>query len=196
MTWGRKTGGKVFVERIQTCQQCHSQFTSIDKSRGKRPQKFCSVACHKEAMKLYMQERQRKGIAHKFDEKSRHLAREALKLHPEKMLEANKRIGIAKRGCKNPPGPSAASPEHWGALYWKIRSPDRIIIEGWNLSDLIRKNSHMFNSEDIKWKKHSCRAAAGIRNLYLTRKKSDGTLRFISSSWKGWTAINKLPICK
>lgn len=109
----------------------------------------------------------------------------------ENIVAACQRTARMKLGKPNPPGPSAKGPDHCKALYWKLRSPQRQVIEGWNLNELVRVNAHLFDPKDVEWRKHRCRAARGLSALYET--KSDGTFR--SHEWKGWIALDRLPWC-
>ena len=196
MTLGRKTGGRVRVEHVWTCQECGTQFLPERKDKGNRVQKFCGPVCHAENIRKVMLQRHKAGTAFKFNEEVSKIGVAARAANPKAMLEANRRIAIERIGTPNPPGPSAASPDHWKALYWEVRSPDREIIKGWNLNDLVRTNSHLFKPEDLVWKSHSCKAVAGLRTLFQTYKTRKGERKFVSNCWKGWTAIHKLPLCK
>lgn len=62
---------------------------------------------------------------------------------------------------------------------WLLVSPQNVVYEFRNLSDFIRKNSSLFDPEDVVWTKYSCRAVHGIAHLRPTRKKPEST-------WKGW----------
>jgi hypothetical protein len=106
----------------------------------------------------------------------------------EKVREACRLTGKAKAGVPNPPGPSEAGPENCKAKYWAIRSPCGQVLRGRNLNDLIRNNAHLFDQNDIKWEKSSCKACKGIGRLFLTR--SDGRTP-CARSWKGWTPVLK-----
>jgi hypothetical protein len=109
-----------------------------------------------------------------------------------KMMKVNRRVGDKKIGVPNPPGPSAKGPDHWKARYWILRSPDRRIIQGWNLSEIIRKNSHLFDEDDVRWYGKSqtkCRASKGLRSLFEMKKDGSGPK---ANSWKGWVAMDVL----
>jgi hypothetical protein len=108
----------------------------------------------------------------------------------EKMLEINRRIGKQKIGKENPPGPSAKGPDHWKSRYWKIKGPNGVILEGWNLNEIIRQNADLFASGDVIWRKSKCRAAKGIRDLFQPGK--DGVTKV--HEWKGWTALVKADV--
>jgi len=99
----------------------------------------------------------------------------------ENVVAANRKIGEARRGKENPPGPSAKGPDHWAAKNWRFRSPCGITIGGKNLNHLIRENSHLFDPADVAWKKSQCRAARGLASLFGNNGKH--------CSWKGWIAL-------
>lgn len=99
-----------------------------------------------------------------------------------KQLEVNRRLGKEREGIPMPPGPAAKGPDHWKALYWKVRSPYGIVIEGKNLNELVRKHSHMFDAADIIWKKSQCKASQGLRGLFARQVNNP-------VSWHGWTAV-------
>lgn len=101
----------------------------------------------------------------------------------QKMIEINRRIGNEKIGVPNPPGPSAKSADHWKAKYWILKAPNQQIVQGWNLSELIRQYAHLFHPDDIVWEKSMCRASKGIRQLFEMRKDGAGAKMH---SWKGW----------
>lgn len=91
------------------------------------------------------------------------------------------RVGKAKLGKDNPPGPSAKGPDHMLALYWELHGPNGEVLRGMNLSELVRQNAHLFDAKDLKWTRaQSCRATKGLRQLFERRKPA--------KSWKGWTA--------
>lgn len=116
----------------------------------------------------------------------------AAKYDREKMLKVNRRIGDMKFGVPNPPGPSAKGPDHWKARYWIFRSPDRKVIQGWNLNEIVRQNADLFDEEDLQWTGKSntrCRATRGLRSLFHMKKDGSGPL---VNHWKGWVALDVL----
>jgi hypothetical protein len=90
-------------------------------------------------------------------------------------------IGLAHKGQPNPPGRAAKGPDHWKAKWWHFRSPAGFTIEGFNLSHLIRENSHLFDPCDVVWKDFSCNASKRLAQLM----SDDGKL----CSWHGWVAV-------
>jgi len=101
----------------------------------------------------------------------------------DKMMEVNRKVADMKIGVPNPPGPSAASPDHWAAKYWILKAPTQEIIEGKNLNDLVRENAHLFDADDVVWCRHRCRATKGLRGLFEMKKDGSGPKTL---SWKGW----------
>ncbi len=112
-----------------------------------------------------------------------------------KVRAAARLVAIAGTGRSMPAGPGAKGPNHWKAKYYRLRTPQRQIIEGWNLVELIRKNEHLFHADDVKWYspkggKHTkgvCRALKGLRQLFEIRKNGK-----ICYTWKGWTNGDRL----
>lgn len=90
-------------------------------------------------------------------------------------------LAAKHRGQKNPPGRSEAGENNWKAKWWHIRTPTGENIAGKNLNEIIRRHSHLFEPEDVMWKKHRCKASKGIGSL----GHADGS----ACSWKGWTLI-------
>jgi hypothetical protein len=100
---------------------------------------------------------------------------------PQKMIEANRRIGKLRIGKENPPGPSAKGVGHWKAKKWSVRSPMGVPYEFINLNEFVRTHNHLFEPSDLVWKKSACRASRGLSMLF----SSDGK----NCSWHGWTAV-------
>lgn len=90
-------------------------------------------------------------------------------------------LAKARIGGKNPPGLSERGERHWKAKYWKIRTPTGQYLEGVNLNEIVRKNEHLFDPDDVVWKKSQCRASRGLGMMFTNYK---------CCSWKGWTAMN------
>lgn len=82
----------------------------------------------------------------------------------------------------------AKGPEHHLSKFWRLLSPNNVVIEGFNLNDIVRNNSHLFEEDDIKPNEHKpsqCRAVGCIAQLkYLTK---EGKPR--RHQWKGWRLI-------
>ena len=99
----------------------------------------------------------------------------------EKLRAHCSRVGKAKAGKDNPPGPSAKGPDNMWATYWELHGPNGELLRGMNLSELVRQNAHLFDAKDLNWNRaQSCRATKGLRQLFQTRRPA--------KSWKGWTA--------
>lgn len=106
--------------------------------------------------------------------------RAAVSYENEEKLAARLRERAEKhRGQLNPPGLSARGVGHWKALYWNFRNKDGRVLEGVNLSELIRCNSHMFRPKDVVWKKSYCPATKRLGAL------------IVGGTWCGWSLIEK-----
>lgn len=104
---------------------------------------------------------------------------------PEKVAAGCRRMAAAHVGQENPPGPSAKGVNHWRAKYWVLLSPDRVTLEGWNLSHLIRSRPDLFDPSDTRWRgksKTQCRAQGGISTLAHERPGQ-------AMQWKGWRLV-------
>lgn len=102
----------------------------------------------------------------------------------QRIADALRKRAKARRGKPNPPGPSAASAEHWKAKWWKIRDPDRNYHEGMNLAQIIRDNAHLFDPKDLR--------IVGAKNLNKSNAYRGISMLFHRDvySWKGWVAID------
>lgn len=106
----------------------------------------------------------------------------------DKVREQIKALAESNRGKSMPPGPSAKGPGHHKSRYWVFTNKALgATLEGWNLSHLVRENAHLFDDDDLAWKKSRCRATRGIRSLYAMNKT---TGRPQALSWRGWMAVN------
>lgn len=71
---------------------------------------------------------------------------------------------------------------------WKVRSPDNLVYMFKNVRHFVRNNPHLFDAEDVKWRKSGragplvCRAALGLTSLSPRAKRA-------KLSWKGWRVI-------
>jgi hypothetical protein len=106
-----------------------------------------------------------------------------------KVSEAARRVAKMNIGTTMPPGPGAKGPEHHKARYWIIKNTGLgVILEGWNLNDLVRKNHQYFEDGDLNWNgTPRCRATKGLRRLFEIRKS---TGRPNALSWKGWRPVD------
>lgn len=92
--------------------------------------------------------------------------------------------------CKGRPakGESAKGVENCHAKFYAVMSPSGVVIEGLNLSQVVRDNAHMFSQEDMVWRKNSygtdtyCKAMVGLRSLFRREGRECKT-------WKGWTKV-------
>ena len=87
-------------------------------------------------------------------------------------------------------GRGAKGEGHHGVKWYAVRSPDGVVLEGLNLSHLVRQNAHLFSADDTairvnQWGTEiDCKAMRGLRILFANPSK-----RAKVRSWKGWTAI-------
>lgn len=98
----------------------------------------------------------------------------------ERQVEGRRKTAAALVGREREKLNVAKSAFNSLAKYWRICSAEGGVLEGWNLAELIRQNSHLFAGDDLIWKKGQCRAYKGINNL------KGGTT---CGSWKGWRLI-------
>jgi len=131
-------------------------------------------------------------ITHMTPELAR-LTRSRMNQETERRLADHLReLGMKKRGTRNPPGPSACGVENHKAKYWSFKAPGNIRVEGWNLNEIVRTHSDLFNPADLACKNSSgkCRATQGLRSLFQKPSKANGW-QDAPSHWKGWVAVDK-----
>lgn len=108
----------------------------------------------------------------------------------EKQLKVNQELGKKRVGIKMTTPLSAKGPDHHKSKYWIVRNESLgVTIQGLNLNDLVRNNSHLFDDADLNWKRYRCKATKGLRGLFEI-KKSTG--KPVALSWKGWTPVDVL----
>lgn len=104
-------------------------------------------------------------------------------------------LGKRMRGRTIPQGAkSAAGPSHFNAKFWLLRTPDRNILIGPNLNEIIRRHAHLFDPGDVTKKTGKSRARSGLSGLFEIRRRNGQT--YVMQSWKGWTALNKAEMVK
>jgi len=97
-------------------------------------------------------------------------------LTPEQLILNGKKVSIAHR---------ALGEDHGMAKPWRLRSPRNVVYEFRNLIHFVRENGHLFDAEDVAWRRkpgnrtHTCRAVGGLNSISPRLKKPNG-------SWKGW----------
>lgn len=101
------------------------------------------------------------------------------KLPPPEMY---KKLAEARMGKPNPPGRCAIGVDNWAAKHWHLVGPNMEILDGLNLCDLVRNNSHLFHPRHLIWKKGLCRAVKGLYSLF--EMSPNGERRV--NSWMGW----------
>lgn len=105
----------------------------------------------------------------------------------ENILAANRLLGKQREGKEmaavtkdGAPSRGSKSPLHWRSKWWSFGRHDGTVIEGTNLSELVRRNARLFAQEDVLWEKSKCRASRGLRQL------QEGCVNG-PRSWKGWS---------
>lgn len=89
-------------------------------------------------------------------------------------------IGIPETGV------NAAGPGNKKAKFYRLRSPDGIVLEGFNLMHLVRENRDLFEPKDVRFLQ--CRTGVeGRCNAYTNLVKVGAGTR---PSWKGWTSLS------
>ncbi|HEX8610119.1 MAG TPA: hypothetical protein VF800_02430 [Telluria sp.] len=96
--------------------------------------------------------------------------------------EMYKKLADSRRGKPNPPGRCSKDIDNWAAKYWYLIGPNMVVLEGINLCNLVRDNSHLFHPRHLQWKDGLCRAVKGLYSLFEIGR--DGEPR--TSSWMGW----------
>jgi hypothetical protein len=99
--------------------------------------------------------------------------------------ESNIKLSLATKGKpQNIEKSTGAHENNHKAKWWSfINKANGFILEGKNLSQLIRDNPHMFDDDDVLiTKKNDCRASICLRQLMT--KKTEKTKP--KNSWKGW----------
>lgn len=82
----------------------------------------------------------------------------------------------------------------YAKVWWQFESPNKEIIEGYNLIDLIKQHQHLFDPDDVVWtqgtygRAPTCKAAS--RLYQLSNIKKNGEYR--NQSWKGWKLTEKM----
>ena len=93
----------------------------------------------------------------------------------------------SRKNTSHPAGSKCFKDENnINAKYWVLKSPNQQIVEGWNLNEIVRKNEHLFDKDDVSWfgeSNNQCRAAKGLRGLFEMKKDGSGPKNL---SWKGW----------
>ena len=80
--------------------------------------------------------------------------------------------------------------EHNNAVKGVLKSPDGKLYTFCNVSQFVRDNLHLFEPEDVVWKKYrssntpTCRALGGLLCVVALNGKSP--------SWKGWTLHERI----
>lgn len=67
------------------------------------------------------------------------------------------------------------------AKHFHISHESGVELSGWNLADLVRQNSSLFDEADLVWHQGTCGAVKGLYRLYQKSKPN--------RLWKGWRRI-------
>jgi hypothetical protein len=117
----------------------------------------------------------------------------------EKQLATLRRIAKNKVGKPCPPGPSARGVDHWKAKFWVLVAPDKSIVAGVNMNEIVRRHAHMFEPEDLVPRGKSKSATKASKALaclfYLRRSRRTGEY-YVPGTWKGWAAANNADMVK
>jgi hypothetical protein len=95
---------------------------------------------------------------------------------------------IGGKGVPEKSSRSAKSPTHHLSLYWELIGPDGVRLEGFNLQELVRKNEHLFQQDQLNWKRDGCNATHGLYSLFLLDKNGNRKAK----SYRGWTIGDKM----
>ena len=111
------------------------------------------------------------------------------KVDQEKLKEINRANGLLKRGVPMTSEICKKGVSHHAAKKWVIKNVDTgVVLDGINLSQLIRDNINLFDKEDVSGiiDGFSCKATKRIGEL---RRKYNHR---VSRSWKGWVYISDI----
>jgi hypothetical protein len=103
-------------------------------------------------------------------------------------------LGKAKRGKRNPPGPSARGVNNWKAKFWMLWTPDRNLICGPSLSEIVRQNAHLFDPKYLKMVGSVPYAAKRLSDLFRLHRRRGR--RLVWDNWHGWRAVDKAEMVK
>lgn len=112
----------------------------------------------------------------------------------ERQLAKAREIGAAKRGKPNPPGPSAKGVDNWAAKFWMLWSPDRVLISGVNLNEIVRRHAHLFTAGDLAARGSNTVASKGLANLFRVQVRKGK--RVVLGHWHGWRAVDRAEMVK
>lgn len=116
----------------------------------------------------------------------------------EKKYEAIKKVAAQKVGVPNPAGPSERGPNNMFSKFWILIDPDRNVIAGPNLNEIVRRHAHLFEPNDLRLTGKGSTvtyAAKRLSDLFRIQKRK-GCKDFVIDNWKGWRAGDRKDMIK
>lgn len=101
----------------------------------------------------------------------------------DKIVETNRRIAQTNTGKSRPLGRIGKWEFNIHSRYYRVVDQYGHILDGWNLAELVRKNEHLFDKDDVQWEGGVCKAVKRLYSLYETTRKVQ--------SWKGWKRVSE-----
>lgn len=92
-------------------------------------------------------------------------------------------------------GKNGRGTDNWKSKFWILWSPQRDLVCGVNLNEIVRRNAHLFAVEDLRSHGSGTVASHGLNELFRFRKGRNGA-KYIVSSWKGWRAVDRAEMVK
>ena len=117
------------------------------------------------------------------------------KVQSERKREALLRLARSNTGKRKPPGKAEAGVGHWKSKFWVLISPEKKVVCGVNLNEIVRRNSHLFAPEDLRVSGSHTVASHGLVQLFGTIKGRNGK-RYVLRHWKGWMAAEDASMVK
>jgi len=166
------------MKMIKPKREC--DFCGMTYTPKRRAQKFCSETCgHKNRRTYFLQKCRRCGAALRREQQRAH--NEYCSLSCANSIITERRIQAAKKMAEMPD--HQPNQFHFLAKKWWFTSPMNKDYNCINLKDFIRRNSNLFNPDDVHWVVRqgnlTCRAYCGLRSLRPSGK-------CVLGSWKGW----------
>ena len=196
----------------RVCKECGKPFQVSQYLLKHTPCDYCSTACSCRGLgKL------RVGIP-RAEEYKVDLSRTLLEKwasgtrrpNPPEMYKTEKMRAVAVAfGKLNKPGRvipvkwrSAKGTNHFNSKFWILIAPDRSVIAGVNLSEIVRRHADLFDPKDLKTcpgETATCTpwAARALGKLFRVQRRKGKP--YILNHWKGWraaesaTMINNVP---
>ena len=108
------------------------------------------------------------------------------------------KLAFLNTGKRKPAGKSEAGTGHWKSKFWVLVSPDRRLVCGVNLNEIVRRNSHLFPAKYLKKEGSHTKAAHRLRMLFYVHNKKGlrGRSPYVLTSWNGWMAADSAEMVK